>query len=310
MDIAIAAHTATPEFVDLPTNPRATPYRRDPADFSDLDRVRPILDTPISTRHSPWRALRRGGANLGWAGVGIGVFVAAWAIAATRVAGLPSPAGAARELVNLLKQPFANGGPNGKGIGLQLWASLQRVGFGFGLATVVGGPIGLAIGSSKRAWQAANPLVNLLRPVSPLAWFPIWLTVFRNAPRAAIWVIFITALWPIILNTAQGASSVPTDQRNVAKVFQFNRMSYIRSILVPHTLPAFVTGLRLSMGVSWMVIVAVEMLAGGSGIGFFVWDAYNASNLARVVAAIILIGGVGVAMDTAFLRLDRKVRLV
>jgi nitrate/nitrite transport system permease protein len=180
---------------------------------------------------------------------------------------------------------------------------------GFGLATVVGVPLGLLIGSSKRAWQAANPVVQLLRPVSPLAWFPIGLVVLKNAPHAAVFVIFITALWPTVVNTAAGAASVPRDHRNVAKVFQFGRVRYIRHVLVPHSMPSLVTGLRLSMGVAWMVIVAVEMLSGGTGIGFFVWNSYNGANLGEVIAALLLIGVVGLALDTAFLRIARRVGL-
>ena len=231
----------------------------------------------------------------------------AWAIAASRQPDLPTPAKTLHELTTLLSSPFHDSGPNDKGIGLQMLASLQRVGFGFGLAALLGVPLGLAMGASARVWKAANPIVNLLRPVSPLAWFPIWLVLLKDAPKAAIWVIFVTALWPIILNTAAGAASVPRDQRNVARVFKFSRRSYLRNVLLPHTLPSIVTGLRLSIGTAWMVIVAVEMLSGGSGIGFFVWDSYNASNLARVIAAIVLIGATGVVMDIGFLRLGRKV---
>ena len=153
-----------------------------------------------------------------------------------------------------------------------------------------------------------NPLVQILRPVSPLAWFPIWLVAFSDAKKAAVFVIFITALWPIVVNTAAGAAAVPQDHRNVARVFKFGRFAYIRHVLIPDSLPSIVTGLRLSMGVAWMVIVAVEMLSGGTGIGFYVWDAYNASNLAGVTAAIVLIGVVGLALDLMFLRLASLVR--
>jgi nitrate/nitrite transport system permease protein len=248
-------------------------------------------------------------ATVGWASVGIGAVIAFWWIGSARVADLPSPIATFRELGNMLSDPFRNGGPNDQGVGLQLLSSLGRVARGFGLAVVVGVPCGLMIGASKRAWAAANPVIQLLRPVSPLAWFPIWLITVKNAPKAAVIVIFITALWPIIVNTASGAATVPQDQRHVAKVFKFSRRTYVRHVLLPNALPSVVTGMRLSMGVAWMVIVAVEMLSGGSGIGFFVWDAYNALNLSRVIAAIILIGGIGFALDLAFLRLGRKVAL-
>jgi nitrate/nitrite transport system permease protein len=180
---------------------------------------------------------------------------------------------------------------------------------GFALAILAGVPFGLAIGASRRAWQAANPIIQFLRPVSPLAWFPIWLTVFRDSPRAAMWVIFITALWPIVINTAAGAASVPRDHRNVARVFRLSKPAYVRHVLVPHALPSVVTGLRLSMGTAWMVIVAVEMLSGGVGIGTYVWEEYNALNLGRMTAAIVLIGAVGLLFDLLFLRLGKAVAI-
>jgi nitrate/nitrite transport system permease protein len=247
--------------------------------------------------------------TLGWGAVGGGVLVGIWALAAVKSPDLPTPAEGWAALTHLLASPFHDNGPNDKGIGLQLFISLQRVFSGFGLAALVGIPLGMLIGSSRRVWQAANPVVQLLRPVSPLAWFPIGLVVLKNAPHAAVFVIFITALWPTVINTAAGAASVPRDHRNVARVFQFSRLRYIRHVLIPHSLPSVVTGLRLSMGVAWMVIVAVEMLSGGTGIGFFVWNSYNGANLAEVMAAILLIGAVGLTLDAAFLRVARKVEL-
>jgi nitrate/nitrite transport system permease protein len=245
----------------------------------------------------------------GWACVGLAAVIGIWALAAWRVKDLPTPAATFTELRRLLANAFHNGGPNDQGVGRQLLGSLGRVGRGFAFAVVAGVPIGLAIGASKRAWKAVNPVVQFLRPVSPLAWFPIWLITVKDAPQAAVIVIFITALWPIIINTAAGAASIPDDQRNIAKVFKFSRRTYLRHVLLPNALPSVVTGMRLSMGVAWMVIVAVEMLSGGVGIGFFVWDAYNALNLAKVIAAIVLIGGVGLILDFAFLRLGKKVAL-
>ena len=244
---------------------------------------------------------------VGTAFIGLGILVALWAVAASRVEALPSPLATFFELRELLASPFSDRGANQKGIAVQLLGSLQRVFYGFGMAALVGIPFGLFIGASKRAWRAANPVVQLLRPVSPLAWFPIWLVVFRNAPRAAVWVIFITALWPIVVNTAAGAGAIPKDHANVARVFRFGRRDYLKHVLLPNALPSIVTGLRLSMGVAWMVIVAVEMLSGGTGIGFFVWDAYNALNLAQVISAIILIGATGLILDLLFLRLGRAV---
>jgi nitrate/nitrite transport system permease protein len=228
-----------------------------------------------------------------------------WVIVADASPDLPTPVEGWDALRALLTDPLHTGGPSDQGVFLQLGESLGRVLRGFGLAVLVGVPFGLLMGTSRRAWQAANPVVQLLRPVSPLAWFPIGLVILQDAPQAAVLVIFITALWPIILNTAAGAASLPADQRNVARVFRFGKLTYVRHVLVPHTMPSMVTGLRISMGTAWMVIVAVEMLSGGSGIGFFVWDSYNAGNLGNVVAAIILIGVVGVVLDLLLVRLER-----
>jgi nitrate/nitrite transport system permease protein len=272
----------------------------------------PAPEAPPVPRRSRlvWRLLVRLGAvgsAIGLGLLGIGAFVALWAVVSWRVPDLPTPRAAWDALTQLLADPFHDGGPTDKGIALQLGASLGRVLRGFTLAALVGVPFGLLVGGSRRAWQAANPVIQLLRPVSPLAWFPIGLVVLKDAPQAAVFVIFVTALWPVVINTAAGAASIPGDQRNVARVFRFGRLAYVRHVMVPHTLPSIITGLRLSMGIAWMVIVAVEMLSGGSGIGFFVWDSYNAGDLADVIAAILLIGGVGVALDSAFVWIGRRV---
>jgi nitrate/nitrite transport system permease protein len=281
-----------------------------PARYSSLDEVRPQLgaSAPPAPKKKASRLVVLVSA-LTWAAVGIGTLVVIWALAASRNRDLPSPVATFRELRLLLRSPFHNGGPNDLGVGLQLAGSLQRVFVGFGLAAIVGIPFGIVVGTNKYAWKAANPIIQLLRPVSPMAWFPIWLITIKNAPNAAKIVIFITALWPIIINTAAGAAAIPADQANVARVFRFNRRTYARHVVLPNALPGIVTGLRISMGVAWMVIVAVEMLSGGVGIGFFVWDAYNALNLARVVAAILIIGSTGLILDFGFLRLAKRVAL-
>lgn len=246
--------------------------------------------------------------TVGWAAVGAIGALAVWQAGAAATA-IPSPVEGLSKLGMLLWYPFYDLGPNDKGIARQLAISLQRVGIGFALAALVGIPLGLFIGANRRAWMAINPVVQMLRPVSPLAWFPIWLVVFRDNSQAAILVIFITALWPTVLNTAAGAGSVPEDQRRVAAVFRFGRLAYLRHILVPNTLPSIVTGLRLSMGIAWMVIVAVEMLSGGTGIGFFVWNSYNADDLSSVLASVLIIGAVGLLLDFGFLRLAKVVSL-
>ncbi|WTW94549.1 nitrate ABC transporter permease [Streptomycetaceae bacterium NBC_01309] len=242
-----------------------------------------------------------------WSLVGVAVLVALWLWAAESTPELPTPVDVLGTLGDLLADPFHDNGPGDKGIGLQLLTSLQRVFTGFAMAAAVGIPLGLLMGGSKRAWQAANPVVQVLRPVSPLAWFPLGLVVLKDSPQASVFVIFVTALWPTVLNTAAGAASVPDDQRNVARVFRFGRVAYVRHVMVPHSLPSIVTGLRLSMGIAWMVIVAVEMLSGSTGIGSFVWNSYNGGDLAEVISAIVLIGGVGFALDVFFLWLLRVV---
>ncbi|MEA2686111.1 MAG: nitrate/nitrite transport system permease protein [Actinomycetota bacterium] len=248
-------------------------------------------------------------AAFGWAALGAAVLVGLWSLLAVQSPNLPTPAEGFASLRKLLGNPFYDNGPNDKGIGVNLFLSLQRVFIGFAMAAVVGIPLGFLIGGSRRAFQAVNPLVQLLRPVSPLAWYPIGLVVLKNAPHAAVFVIFLTSLWPMVINTAAGAASVPRDHRNVAKVFHFGRLAYLRHVVVPHTLPNVVTGMRLSMGIAWMVIVAAEMLSGGTGIGGFVWESYNGGSLAKVVAAIFMIGVVGLILDALFRRLGRGVAL-
>jgi nitrate/nitrite transport system permease protein len=245
--------------------------------------------------------------TIGWALVGLAVFAALWQFGASHVKDLPTPGATFSRLRVLLSHAFLNKGPNDKGVGLLLKASLIRVFTGFAIAAIVGIPLGLAMGSSQRIWKAMNPLSQLLRPVSPLAWYPILLVIFVNANKASVWVICMTSLWPIVLNTAAGASTVPKDQRNVARVFHLPMRSYVRHILVPHTLGPTITGLRLSMGTAWMVIVAVEMMSGKTGIGNYVWNQYNAGDMASVAASIILIGATGLILDFFFLRLGKAV---
>lgn len=244
---------------------------------------------------------------IGWGLVGFAVLVALWQLAAWRSDGVPTPIDTWSELRSMLADPFRDAGPNDKGVGVLLKNSLLRVLSGFAIAVVAGIPLGLAMGSSRRVWQAANPVIQVLRPVSPLAWFPLWLYAMKNAGQSSMWVIFITAVWPIVLNSATAAGSVPSDQRNVARVFRLSRWGYVRHILMPHSLPGILTGMRLSMGTAWMVIVAIEMLSNQVGIGWYVWDTYNSLNLARVAALVIVIGVVGLALDMVFMRLGRMV---
>jgi nitrate/nitrite transport system permease protein len=283
---------------DAPTSTSPVPQQPAPA------------PAPPARQEAIGRWARSALSSLMWAAIGFLVVLAIWAFGASRVPQLPKPGETLSTLKLMLENPFYDNGPNDKGVGLLLASSLQSVFIGFVLATIVGAPIGLAMGSSKKVWAAANPVIQVLRPVSPLAWFPIWLVVFKDSHNASVWVIFITSLWPTLLNTAAGAADIPHDQRDVARVFRFGKLAYLRHVLLPNTLPSTVTGMRLSMGIAWMVIVAVEMLAGGGrGIGGYVWEQYNALKLDTMVAAILIIGVTGYILDLAFLRLGRKVAI-
>lgn len=239
--------------------------------------------------------------SLAWTLAGFALLLAFWALVSSFSEGaLPGPVTTLKVLGKLLSNPFYDNGPNDKGIGIQLGSSLVRVFVGFGLGTLVAIPAGMLIGASETCKKLFYPLVQLLRPVSPLAWFPLGLAVFKNAGEATIFVIFITSLWPTLINTAFGVASVPDDHRNVARAFAFSKRKYLTKILIPFSLPHILTGLRLSIGVAWLVIVAGEMLSGGIGIGFFVWDSWNALSLERVMSAILLIGIVGLLLDWGF----------
>ena len=272
----------------------------------DLAIVPPTLSPPAPPGVS---RVRRAGAALGWALVGAAGFVALWWLASSRNVKIPSPADTFTVLREMLADPFYDNGPDDKGVGVLVWLTLQRVFKGWALATVVGVPLGLLIGSSTRAWQAVNPLVQLLRPVSPLAWFPILAFALGGSEVAAVWTVFVIALWPTVLNTAAGAATVPADQRDVARVFRFGRLAYLRHVLVPHVLPSTVTGLRLSMGMGWIVIVAIEMLGSTSGIGRQIWTWYNALNLDKVAAGVVIVGTVGLVLDLLLMRLAKAVAL-
>lgn len=220
---------------------------------------------------------------------------------------LPYPLATSKVFWELVKDPFYNYGPNDKGIGLQLFSSLGRVFTGFLLGSVIAIPIGLLMGANEFCKKAFYPIVQILKPVSPLAWFPIGLVAFQSAGTATIFIIVITSLWPTLINTSFGVASIPDDHKNVAKAFGFSRWKYLTKVLIPFSLPHIITGLRLSIGVAWLVIVAGEMLSGGNGIGFFVWDSWNALSLEKVISAILIIGFVGLLLDRGFSYLEKKV---
>lgn len=220
---------------------------------------------------------------------------------------LPTPLATFRVFWELVQDPFYDLGPNDKGIGLQLGSSLIRVFSGFSLGALIAIPIGVLMGASAFCKRIFYPLVQILKPVSPLAWFPIGLVAFESASKATIFIIFITSLWPTLINTAFGVAAIPDDHKNVAKAFGFSRWKYLTKVLIPFSLPHIITGLRLSIGVAWLVIVAGEMLSGGIGIGFFVWDSWNALSLEKVISAILIIGLVGLLLDRGFSWIEKKV---
>jgi nitrate/nitrite transport system permease protein len=220
---------------------------------------------------------------------------------------LPGPVATLTVLKEMLSDPFYDYGPNDKGIGLQLFVSIKTVLMGFLMGSLIAIPIGILMGASTICKQIFYPIVQLLKPVSPLAWFPIGLVVFKDTGMATIFIVFITSLWSTLINTSFGVASIPQDHKNVAKAFGFSKMRYLTKILIPYSLPHIITGLRLSISVAWLVIVAGEMLSGGAGIGFFVWDSWNALSLEKVISAILIIGIVGLLFDRIFTYIENKV---
>jgi nitrate/nitrite transport system permease protein len=210
---------------------------------------------------------------------------------------LPPPSTVWKEAGDLILQPFYWAGSQDIGLGWRVLTSLQRVAIGFGLAAVTGVIVGAIIGQSIWAMRGLDPIFQVLRTVPPLAWLPISLAAFRDANPSAIFVIFITAIWPIIINTAVGIRNIPQDYRNVAAVLRLNSIEFFFKIMLPSAAPYIFTGLRIGVGLSWLAIVAAEMLTGGVGIGFFIWDAWNSSKLPDIVVALLYIGLVGFILD-------------
>ena len=238
--------------------------------------------------------------------LGIMLFIGLWALLASKSEGLPGPLSTWLSALELFADPFYDNGPNDMGIGWNILHSLGRVGIGFGLAALIGIPLGFAIGRFVFLAGMLSPIISLLRPVSPLAWLPIGLLVFEAAGPASIWVIFISSIWPIILNTAAGVASVPQDYLNVARVLKLSEFKVLTRILFPAVLPHLMTGIRLAIGVAWLVIVAAEMLTGGTGLGFWVWDEWNNLNVEHILIAIIIVGLVGLALEQALLLLAKR----
>ena len=236
---------------------------------------------------------------------GLAMFVAIWAMLSAHST-LPGPLKTFHSAVSVFSDPFYRKGPNDQGIGWNILMSLGRVGIGFGMAALIGIPLGFMIGRFRFLSGMTAPIISLLRPVSPLAWLPIGLLVFKAANPAAIWVIFISSIWPMIVNTAVGVREVPQDYLNVAKVLNLSEWKVFSRILFPASLPFVLTGIRLSIGVAWLVIVAAEMLTGGVGIGFWVWDEWNNLNVEHIIIAIFVVGIVGLLLEQMLMLIARR----
>ena len=238
--------------------------------------------------------------------LGLLLLVAIWHLATMNGGSIPTPARTWEAAAKLFADPFYSNGPNDQGIGWNILSSLQRVAIGFGIAALVGIPAGFILGRFATMASMVNPIISLLRPVSPLAWLPIGLLVFKKADPAATWTIFLCSIWPMIMNTAQGVMRVPQDYLNVARVLNLSEWKIVTKILFPAVLPYMLTGIRLSIGTAWLVIVAAEMLTGGVGIGFWVWDEWNNLKVEHIIIAIFVIGIVGLILEQTLLLLAKR----
>ena len=238
--------------------------------------------------------------------IGIALLVGVWALLTMNGGAFPTPKATFDSAVQLFADPFYRKGPNDQGIGWNILFSLERVALGFGMAALVGIPLGFLIGRFTFLNRMINPLISLLRPVSPLAWLPIGLLVFKAANPAAIWTIFICSIWPMVINTAVGVQRVPADYLNVARVLNLSEWKVITKILFPAVLPYMLTGVRLSVSTAWLVIVAAEMLTGGVGIGFWVWDEWNNLNVQHILIAIFVIGVVGLLLEQLLVSVAKR----
>ncbi|MGQ0445104.1 MAG: nitrate ABC transporter permease [Beijerinckiaceae bacterium] len=273
----------------LQLNATAVPAKTDPK------RTFPLLTSAVFRVRSLLRDMPR---NVMPPLVTAVLILAAWQILCSRPgATLPPPSTVWSEAGDLLRDPFFNNGPQDIGLGWRVLVSVQRVMAGFGFAALVGISLGTLIGQSVWATRGLDPIFQVLRTIPPLAWLPLSLAAFRDSNPSAIFVIFITSIWPIIINTAVGIRNIPQDYRNVAKVLRLNPFEFFTKIMVPSAAPYIFTGLRIGIGLSWLAIVAAEMLTGGVGIGFFIWDAWNSSRLPDIIVALVYIGLTGFVLD-------------
>jgi nitrate/nitrite transport system permease protein len=238
----------------------------------------------------------------------LAVLIGIWQLATSAPgSSLPSPTTVVSETWELIVDPFYDNGGLDKGLFWHMLASIKRVGVGYSLAALIGVAVGVLVGHSVWAMRALDPLFQVLRTIPPLAWLPLSLAAFRNGHPSAIFVIFITAVWPIIINTAVGIRNIPLDYRNVARVLNFNGVEYFGHIMLPAAAPYIFTGMRIGIGLSWLAIVAAEMLIGGVGIGFFIWDSWNSSRISDIILALVYVGIVGFCLDRTIALLGRLV---
>jgi len=220
---------------------------------------------------------------------------------------MPGPLDVGATLWEHLSDPFYDNGPNDKGLGIQLAYSLGRVLLGYALAVLVAVPLGFLIGLSPLISKALDPFIQVLKPISPLAWMPLALYTIKDSSISAIFVIFICSVWPMLLNTAFGVSAVRKEWVNVARTLEVGPMKRALTIILPAAAPTILTGMRISIGIAWLVIVAAEMLVGGTGIGYFVWNEWNNLSITNVIVAITVIGVMGMILDQTLARLQRAV---
>lgn len=222
-------------------------------------------------------------------------------------AGVPPPSQVIAKAWEQLSNPFYDAGPNDKGIGIQIGYSIYRVLAGYFMAALVAIPLGFLIGMSQVAYKAFNPFIQVLRPISPLAWMPLALFIIQDSEASAIFVIFICSIWPMLINTAFGVAGVRQDWVNVARTHELGPFRTAFTVILPAAAPTIITGMRISIGIAWLVIVAAEMLVGGTGIGYYVWNEWNNLDLTSVIFSILMIGVVGMLLDSAFAYLQRAV---
>ncbi|MDD9708378.1 nitrate ABC transporter permease [Seohaeicola sp. SP36] len=222
-------------------------------------------------------------------------------------AGVPPPSQVFVKAWEELSNPFYDAGPNDKGIGIQIGYSIYRVLTGYAMAALIAIPLGFLIGMSPVAYKALNPFIQVLRPISPLAWMPLALFIIQDSEASAIFVIFICSIWPMLINTAFGVAGVRQDWVNVARTHELGHFKTAFTVILPAAAPTIVTGMRISIGIAWLVIVAAEMLVGGTGIGYYVWNEWNNLDLTSVIFSILMIGIVGMMLDAAFASLQRAV---